>query len=81
MDWDTIGEGDHPAQNPPELSENDRFTWNWYFRNTRNYFVMNQKLLVSLIDDLDLDSCQKDLFLMKLDVIHKMDFTLSEKKK
>lgn len=81
MDWDTIGEGDHPAQNPPILTDEDEFILGWYYRNTRNYFVVNFQMFNSLIDDLRMDPGQKDLFMYKLNIIHQMDDRIAQKKK
>lgn len=68
-DWDEIGKGAHPAQNPPPIDEGDRFVWNWYFANCTK-FAQDFNLLPELIKGLGMDRKSLELFLRKLSLIH-----------
>ena len=69
MDWDEIGEGDHPAQNPPLLDDHDLFVFDWYGENC-TAIVKEYGLMPSLIAELDLAGDKKTIFLNKLNMIY-----------
>jgi len=68
MDDIEEGESDHPADSPPELGE-DAIIWKWYVSNCTG-FAKEFNLMSSLIDSLKLNGSDKQLFLIKLDLIH-----------
>jgi len=69
VDWDRIGKDEHPAQNPPPIEENDRFTWNFYLSNATE-FVKEFGIMPKLLSELNLADNERYLFLRKLSLIH-----------
>ena len=78
MDWDSIGKGEHPAQNPPEISKFDRLILDFYFRNTRNAFVVHHHLMGEMVRSLHLDDSELPIFMAKIGIIQRMDENIEE---
>ncbi len=78
MDWGTIGEGEHPAQNPPEISSFDRLIMDFYFRNTRNPFVFHNQLMGEMVRSLNLNDSDLQMFMTKIGMIQEMDERIEE---
>ena len=82
MDWGNWGEagreGNHPAQNPPPLSEHDEFVMAWAAENL-NGFVKDFGLMPMLIMELNFDEAERTLFLKKLDMIYRFFLEREEK--
>ncbi len=64
-----MGHGEHPACNPPEIGEADRFAWAWYVQNA-SLFVQEFGLMPRLLDDLRLDGMERQMFLARMAMIH-----------
>jgi hypothetical protein len=82
MDWGDWGEagggGNHPAQNPPPLSEHDEFVMAWAAENL-NGFVKDFGLMPILITELNLNEMERILFIKKLDLIYRYFLEREEK--
>lgn len=78
MDWGAIGEGDHPAQNPPEISKFDRLILDFYFRNTRNAFVVHNNLMGEMVRSLNLKDSELHIFMAKIGIIQRMDENIAD---
>lgn len=80
MDWSTVGKGDHPAQNPPKISKFDRFVLDFYYRYTRNPFIMQNQLLGEMVKSLNLNNEELRVFMTKIGLIQQMDESIEETK-
>jgi hypothetical protein len=75
MDWgdkaqpSEMGKGNHPAQNPPELTEHDEFCLFWFNRYCTG-FVKEYGLSAFFFQKLELETDEATLFLYKLDMIY-----------
>ena len=66
-----IGEGSHPAQNPPPLDDHSAATIIWYGENV-TAFARNHGLVPELIRELGLRGEEKAITLAKLNVIYEV---------
>ena len=77
-DWGEIGEGDHPAQNPPPLGSGDAMAFRWYNENATG-FVKDFGIMPTLLNELGLTHGGRSLFLMKVSLIHRTMIDLAHK--
>ena len=77
-DWDRIGEGDNPAQNPPIISEGDRFALEWFYRNVSG-FSMEAGILPMLIERLGLTENQSELFMQRVGLIYNAELEIVQR--
>ena len=77
MDWDEIGEGDNPAQNPPELTEHDMFCLNWFGENITG-FAVEAGLIPGLLGELSFYPGERPLFHRKISMIYESNRRIAE---
>ena len=78
--WDEIGEGDHPAQNPPRLNEHDAAALE-FFSVYCNGLSIESGMLVSALGDVEYEDAEsKALLIMKLGMIYSMNMKLAREK-
>lgn len=71
-DWRRIGETDSPAQNPPLLSGENLFCWNWYATNIAGGTQIKLGLLSGLLAGLAMPQIAKEIFVKKISLICEM---------
>jgi hypothetical protein len=64
-----IGQGTHPAQNPPPLESDEVETLSFYNRNATR-FVRDFGMMPSLLGGIGLAGVGMEVFLARMDVIH-----------
>ena len=78
VDWDEIGIGDKACQNPPLLSEWDAFILKWYLTNVTEFSV-GCGLLPAMIDRLNLEEAAREIFILKLGLVHRIMMRIRQK--